>query len=474
MKSTILKILVSFFFFSCFFSNVNLAQDVWSKTYGNSGIGYSIQTTEDNGFIVSGVTSSYGAEHVDILLIKLDKDGNQEFLKLFPQGEYGYTVKQTKDKGFILGGISWVSASRATSVIIKTDSLAETSWTKVIETENSEWIHSVIQTSDNGFVLTGRTISTSGQLFGPWLRKMDENGNLLWAKEYFDYATSVANVIESADSNYIIAGDDGGSLLLLKVNNSGDILWSKSYPNFRTARCFHLTEDGGYVISGSGSIYGNVAYVVKTDSVGKLLWSKTFGENSTYKPKDIIQTKDKGYMVCGYKAGENFWDSEAWLLKLDESGEQEWNKTYNQSGESLAWSVTQAIDGGYVFTGETYNPSNNGSMCWIVKTDSLGNADVATDIPLASKNPSNFKLLQNYPNPFNPSTVIKYSLAEESKVVIKIYNILGSEVATLENRVQSPGSYTTEFDGTNLPSGIYFYSLEVGKYRETRKMVLLR
>lgn len=112
-----------------------------------------------------------------------------------------------------------------------------------------------------------------------------------------------------------------------------------------------------------GSTFNNDAYVAKTDSIGKLLWSKIFGKTKTYKPEDIIQTKDKGYIVFGYSVGDNFWDNDAWILKLNKNGETEWNKTYGSDGEDVAFTDTQASDGGYVFTGQIYNFLNNGNLC---------------------------------------------------------------------------------------------------------------
>jgi flagellar hook assembly protein FlgD len=90
-----------------------------------------------------------------------------------------------------------------------------------------------------------------------------------------------------------------------------------------------------------------------------------------------------------------------------------------------------------------------------------------------------FQLSQNYPNPFNPSTVISYQLPVTSNVTLKVYDILGREVATLVNEEKSAGSYEIQFDShsgedRNLTSGIYFYQLKAGDYSETRKMILLR
>jgi aminopeptidase N len=88
--------------------------------------------------------------------------------------------------------------------------------------------------------------------------------------------------------------------------------------------------------------------------------------------------------------------------------------------------------------------------------------------------PDKFSLKQNYPNPFNPSTKIKYTLASKAFVVLKVFNILGKEVATLVNNEQDAGSYSVDFDASNLKSGVYFYRIEAGKFIDTKKMILLK
>lgn len=88
--------------------------------------------------------------------------------------------------------------------------------------------------------------------------------------------------------------------------------------------------------------------------------------------------------------------------------------------------------------------------------------------------PTQFKLDQNYPNPFNPSTVISYQLAVGSHVTLKVYDILGNEVATLINGQKSAGNYSVKFNASNLSSGVYFYQLKAGNLVRTKKMILLK
>ena len=88
--------------------------------------------------------------------------------------------------------------------------------------------------------------------------------------------------------------------------------------------------------------------------------------------------------------------------------------------------------------------------------------------------PGNFKLGQNYPNPFNPTTTIKFSLVEENRTTLKIYNLIGSEVQTLIDEIRQPGNYEITFNARGLTSGVYFYSLASSNFSDTKKMILLR
>ncbi|MHB8338047.1 MAG: T9SS type A sorting domain-containing protein, partial [Ignavibacteriaceae bacterium] len=91
-----------------------------------------------------------------------------------------------------------------------------------------------------------------------------------------------------------------------------------------------------------------------------------------------------------------------------------------------------------------------------------------------NQTPTAFTLSQNYPNPFNPSTVIKYSVPKSGIVTLKVYNMLGQEVATLVNQMQNSGNYIVNFNANNLASGVYMYRIQSGDFTLTKKMELLK
>ena len=104
----------------------------------------------------------------------------------------------------------------------------------------------------------------------------------------------------------------------------------------------------------------------------------------------------------------------------------------------------------------------------------LNEINLITDINVNENNLSEFKLFQNYPNPFNPVTKIGFSIPKSEMVQIKIYDVLGKELKTILNEYKQAGVYEVEFDGNNLPSGVYLYIMISGSYSETKKMILLR
>jgi len=125
---------------------------------------------------------------------------------------------------------------------------------------------------------------------------------------------------------------------------------------------------------------------------------------------------------------------------------------------------------GEVFIGKSSNTINqNQTGFWYVYQQST-----ITDVEDEELLPTAFKLEQNYPNPFNPSTKIKFAVPEKSNVLIKVYDILGSEVVTLVNQEMDTGWYENDFNAAGLSSGVYLFRMEAGKFISTKKMIYLR
>lgn|SRR5690606_11296607 len=123
------------------------------------------------------------------------------------------------------------------------------------------------------------------------------------------------------------------------------------------------------------------------------------------------------------------------------------------------------------------SPEPGNYLYRLKQIDYDGSFEYSNEIEVNVTAPSDFSLYQNYPNPFNPATKIIYeipSYAEVNTVQLKIFDVLGNEVAVLVNEEQMPGEYEVNFDASDLTSGIYFYSLNAGSFSETKKMILMR
>jgi len=116
----------------------------------------------------------------------------------------------------------------------------------------------------------------------------------------------------------------------------------------------------------------------------------------------------------------------------------------------------------------------NGQVGTELTVDEIGFIYGSSDVSNDENFPQDFELFQNYPNPFNPSTTIKYSIQTSEYVTLKVYDVLGNEVATLANEEKPAGSYEVEYSADALSSGMYFYRLETSSFVETKKMLLLK
>jgi len=129
-------------------------------------------------------------------------------------------------------------------------------------------------------------------------------------------------------------------------------------------------------------------------------------------------------------------------------------------------SVALSADGNTAIVGGSGD--NFVGAAWVFTRSGTPVREEAADIS------SQFVLEQNYPNPFNPSTKIQFSIVHRQLTIVKVYDVLGREAATLMNEVKEPGTYTVKFDGSNLASGVYFYRLSAGRYLATHEMILMR
>ncbi len=244
---------------------------LWTRTYGGAGgdEGRSVQQTSDDGYIIVGGTESFGAGGKDIYLIKTDSLGDTLWTRTYGGTDWdaGGSVQQTSDGGYIIAGQTASFGAGVSDVyLIKTDASGDSLWAKIYGgTSSAEIGFSVQQTSDSGYIVAGVTTSGPGTTYG-YLIKTESLGDSLWAKTYgeggdYDWLVSVQ---QTSDGGYIIAGlaDSFGAggldVWVIRTDANGDTLWMKSYGGTADDVGYSVqqTSDGGYIVVGGTGSYG--------------------------------------------------------------------------------------------------------------------------------------------------------------------------------------------------------------------------
>lgn len=182
------------------------------------------------------------------------------------------------------------------------------------------------------------------------------------------------NYIISAMANDAFGADD---FMLLKITTGGSLLWAKTYGSTGGERPYYVTSctDGGYIMSGSTNSFGaggNDVYLVRTDSDGNLLWSKTVGGTASDFGWFVVQASDGGFVTCGATNSFGGPTYNGYLFKNDSGGNLLWTKVFNGTGGDIFYGMSNTSDGGVIVTGYTATNSFGSSDVWLVKTDSNG------------------------------------------------------------------------------------------------------
>jgi len=509
----------------CFWGGV-FGQVMFQKTYGTiyDDVGYSLKQTSDKGYIVCG-SSNYSP-----YLLKLDSLGNIEWTKIFStlDTKSAYSVDQTYDGGYIVIG-SW-GPNLFYLELYRVDATGNIIWTKQFSGGvGNPYIlgYSVHQTLDSGFVIAGTTYNVMDVI----LVKTDLNGNVQWSKNYRNNVQQNYgyDVKLTSDGGFIIVGETTtpvfsnayhNDVYMIRTNSYGDTLWTKNYsftfsgsPAYdNEGKGVQQTSDGGFIICGrtwrSGNYFNN-AFLLKTDSIGNVIWSKTYGNiNSYFLVNSVSQISSGGYIIEG-EYGGNF-GSYPSLIRTNSIGDTLWTRKYGVQYSSYkgATSCLQTSDHGYIFEcGINFNSNYD---LYITKTDSLGNSDCAQSnlgmtisVPIVNQsfqttqvlsfgitvsNPTvnissdgaitgdcltvSIPEINNHqstieisPNPFTSTTTLTFSEAPKN-ASLKVMNILGEVV--FQSEIHTPKS---EINLSNQPNGMYFVNVQTEKGMVSRKVI---
>jgi hypothetical protein len=454
---------------------------LWTKLFGGRGRdeAYSVDLTNDHGFILTGICTTDSDQMRDVIIIKTDSLGNRVWTHIYGesgQNDYGQSCLQTDDGGYVVAGWSIFGA-----FLIKLDSQGNRQWLRYYGEGGDYMPFCVKQTFDRGFICAGRYSFAFSNV--PFCFKTDSSGILEWFNTVqVPNFVRFSYVIQARDSNFVFVGWDhfGGIIedqtLLVKMDQSGQIIWYQTYGRAETdfSRCVKKTADGKIIISGETTYHGSWnenALLMKLTTTGDVIWLQTWGDIASDHPQNLCLTADGGYAVCN-----NIWFGRTEVVKTDSIGNIQWRKRLSRPGDHYnLMDIQQTWDGGYIAVGYSDAPPAQNYDIWLVR---LG-AEYVRDATLTNVHNSLTSSISNSvvsinPNPFNPTSIISYELQTSSRVSLNIFDISGRLVAILIDGWREAGSHEVTFDGSGLAAGIYLVNMKAGEFTATQKIVLLR
>lgn len=383
------------------------------KTYGgsNNDVANAITKTTDNGYVIAGYTQSNNGDlttktttDFDVLLLKYNTNDALVFSKTFGglEDDRANSIIQTNDNGFAILGYS--SSKNETIAnngsrdfwIIKTDKNGNLTWQKNFGFAGNDSGISIIQTNDNGFLLTGIIDVTASEGQGNskktvfkkhaggdfWAIKLANNGDFEWSKFYGgSFTDTPLDVVETQNNSFIIVGSSDSNdvdisnnlgtydFWVTHISAKGEIIWEKSFGGSEIDEAYGITKtaDNNFVIVGdtrssdknvSQNNGGADIWLIKIDNNGNLLWEKTIGSSGFDAARSIKLTADSGFLVSGSSRNSdnsfvNKGQNDALLIKVDENGEILWQKTIGGSKIELLYDAIQIKENEYVAVGES-------------------------------------------------------------------------------------------------------------------------
>ena len=396
-------------------------EEEWSKTFGGEGLdkGFAIQATKDGGYIIAGITTSSGKGKEDAWIIKTNSQGDEEWSKTFggSKSDGAYSVRQTSDGGYIITGYTWSfvvtgvkkkklgffaaiiqmffkKKSKEEVWLIKTDARGNREWHRTYGGKRNESGRSVLQTSDNGYIITGRTTTFGAGKDDVWLIKTNSEGKEEWNKTFGDKGSEYGNSLHQVSSGgFIISGytepklgffsslskkRKNSDVLLIKTDQSGNEIWSKTFGGEAEDKGMAVVETigGGFAIAGYKSSeangWGN-AWLIKTYADGNKEWDQTYGGRGSDGAYSVQQTNTGGYILVGYTNAYGNGGDDIWLIKTNFHGHKEWSRVFGGSQNEYGRSVRETGDGSYIIVGETNSFGSGNYDIYLVKVDTAGN-----------------------------------------------------------------------------------------------------
>jgi hypothetical protein len=347
--------------------------------------------------------------------------------------------------------------------------------------------YSIARNSDGGFVVAGVTYSFGSGRPNVYVLRTDSVGDTLWTRAYGganeDYAFSARQAV---DSGFIICGTTysfgagQSDVYLIKTNAAGDTQWTRTYggAEHEHGHSVSQTADSGYVICGTTYSYGAGGadiWLIRTNANGDTLWTRTFGGDTADLGHSVAQTADHGFILCGQTASFGAGDYDAWLIKTDSIGDTLWTRTFGGGSDDVGYSVQPTNDGGFVVAGMTKSLGAGGADFYLIKTDASGR--VAIEEPNASRPRLSTLALTCKPNPCRGVT--KVSLTPQASgiepLALRIYDATGGLIRSLPfSRLMTSITWDGTDDlGRHVCPGTYFCHLRTASGQTATQSIVL-
>lgn len=338
-------------------------------------------TTDDGFLIAGGAGEPFGGLYIH--LSKINADGYQDWINdIIHEGRDFLSIKAmhaTADGGFALIGSMEPDASMA---ITEIDEKGNLIWNELFYCPSESnphgncWSDAATQTEDGGFLMVG------GWDYQTCIMKVDSSGNEIWSKPLDQYI-KVRSVESTSDEGFVlIGGSDAGTsksdAALKKIDKLGNIVWGNSFGGSKSEVGYDVRQlvDGGYIFTGITESYGNGGtdiYLVRVDSEGREIWSKTFGGTGDELANGFMKTPDGGFILAGSTESFGNGGKDMYVVRVDADGNEIWSSTYGGSQDETAKKIAAASDGGFVLAGDillSTSPYKRG--IYLVKIDADG------------------------------------------------------------------------------------------------------
>lgn len=467
------------------------------KAPGNGGADYGTVIALDGQGNIYVAGSSYGIGNVlqDFITIKYNSAGQQQWearyngpgrspeavraMVLDSQGNVIVTGQSEGGTGF--------SMDIAT---VKYNSAGVQQWVVRYNSPANfdDYPNSMVIDSQDNIYIAGQIRVAPGAYFDYVTIKYNSSGQQQWIKTFNgigggdDKANSLAvdgtgNVFVTGASNIDKNAAYLTDIVTIKYDASGNEVWKTQYdgPGKSSDGAVSIKLDGVgniYVLGNSnGGLSTQMDYAtIKYNSQGDKIWEARYNASggNTEEVHAMVLDQYGNIYVTGNSSGPTGRDYAT--LKYNSSGVQQWVMRYNGPGNAYddALSIAVNSSGDVAITGSSPGATSATDYATVKYSQTTTGINYSKEIPVG------FSLNQNYPNPFNPSTKIKFSIPNSSFVTLKIYDVLGKEVALVVNENLNAGVHNYNFNASGLTSGIYFYKILAGNFSETKKMILIK